>query len=109
LAFYLEDVGIGKNLDIWVLVVLNISWGYGWSCTTIAVIASSTTEDTIVLWEHEAKLGDSPSKAGCLLNQVNLQSRVGQVKCGAHTPDAAAHNQGRGWFTMEIPGRHSLH
>jgi hypothetical protein len=62
-----------------------------------------------VLGEHETQLSNTAAQAGGLLNQVDLKTCVGQVERRAHTPNAAAHYQGRSRTTTEVPGRHCLH
>jgi hypothetical protein len=44
-----------------------------------------------------------------LLNKIHFQASIGQVKRGAHPPNAAAHDKGCGWLTTDDPGIDHLH
>jgi hypothetical protein len=109
LTFYIHDMGIGQDFDIWVLIVLDIGWGNGRPRAAIAVIGGAPAEHAIVLREHIAKLGDPASQAGRLFNKIDFQPSVSQIQCCAHTPNPAANYQGRGGFTTDYPGFDHLH
>jgi hypothetical protein len=73
------------------------------------VIGGAPAEDAVVLGEHKTQLGDSAAQARGLFYQINFQSGVSQVEGGPHPPNAAAHNQGGGWFASGNPDRRGRH
>jgi hypothetical protein len=73
------------------------------------MIRCTAAQDTIMLGEHVSQLGNSTAQAGGLFHQVDFQTGIRQVECGAHTANAAAHNQSGGRFTSGNPGRYILH
>jgi hypothetical protein len=51
-----------------------------------------------MLGEHEAKLSNTPSEAGSLLDQVDAQAGICQVESSAHTTNTTANDHGCSGF-----------
>jgi len=90
LTFNVNDVRVGQNVNVRVLVVFQVGRGDGRARAAVAVIGRAPAEYTVVLREHVAELGYPPAQAGSLLHQVDPQAGVRQVERSPHPADSPA-------------------
>jgi hypothetical protein len=74
--------------------MVNVRRRNGRSRAAVAVIGSAAAQHTIVLWKHEAKLGNASAEAGGLFDKEDFEPGVGEVESSAHPTNAAANNHG---------------
>ena len=93
LALDINHMGVGQDVDIGVLVVLEISGRYGWTRAAITVVRGTPAKDAVMLWEHVAQLRHPAPQAGRLLDEICFQARIRNIKRGAHPPKSPANNE----------------
>ncbi len=54
-----------------------------------------------MLRKHEAELSNTTAQAGCLLDQVGLESGIRKIQSGPHAADTASYHKGRGRLSLD--------
>lgn len=88
-----DQIGVGEDLDVGVPVEVEESGGDGWTRAAVAVIGGTPTENAVVGREHIPQLRHPSTDPGHVLDQIDLQSCLGEVDGGPHPADPTTDDQ----------------
>jgi hypothetical protein len=102
LAANVQDLGAGQHLNIRVNVAIEKGRRDRGAGAAITVIGGAPAEDAVVSRKHKAELRDAPAQAVHRFDQLDPDTRLGEVDRRTHAGDAAPHHQDDGAITIGI-------